>query len=71
MSEYTECPECGNSSIKMRVQEAWSADFSVKTGKCLNRSYLEPTFFQYICKCGWVGENNVNGFKDNEEEEEL
>ncbi|MCY8947994.1 hypothetical protein [Bacillus atrophaeus] len=69
MSEYTECPKCGNDSIKIRAQEAWLADFSVKTGKCLNRRYLEQTFYHYVCKCGWSSGNNINGFLDNVEDE--
>lgn len=48
MNEYTECPECGNDRIKLNVHEVFEAVFSVKTGKCLNRSYL--------CKCGWQSE---------------
>ncbi|ATX84797.1 hypothetical protein SJY89_06485 [Bacillus velezensis] len=69
MNEYTECPECGNSSIKIRTQEAWIAEFSVKTRKCLNRRYLEPTFYQYFCKCGWLSGSNINDFEDNEGDE--
>ncbi|MCY7813469.1 hypothetical protein MOC20_18920 [Bacillus spizizenii] len=67
MSDYTECPKCRNDSIKVRVQEAWIADFSVKTGKCIKRNYLEPTVYHYVCKCGWMSGDNVNSFEEGAE----
>lgn len=56
MNEYTECPECGNDRIKLNVHEVFEAVFSVKTGKCLNRSYLSSETWSYLCKCGWQSE---------------
>ncbi|WP_407632922.1 hypothetical protein [Bacillus velezensis] len=57
MNEYTECPKCGNDSIKLSTNEAWGVDYSVKTGKCLKKTYLECTAWHYVCKCGWISES--------------
>lgn len=51
------CPKCGNENLKIYEQIAVGRTISAKTGKVLkNHGFLGTTCWNYLCKCGWVGE---------------
>ncbi|CAI6248944.1 hypothetical protein M1D45_06570 [Bacillus sp. SA116] len=54
MSEYTECPKCGNDQLIEYGEMAVGFERSVKTGKMLKRDKEGlSTWFATKCRCGW------------------
>ncbi|MCY8807552.1 hypothetical protein P8883_07315 [Bacillus atrophaeus] len=54
MSEYTECPKCGNDQLIEYGEMAIEYERSHKTGKLLKR-YKDgmTTWCALKCRCGW------------------
>ncbi|KDN90480.1 hypothetical protein MF621_004037 (plasmid) [Bacillus velezensis] len=57
MSEYTECPKCGNDRLVEYGEMAVEYEASVKTGKILRRDKDGcPSWWAIKCRCGWESE---------------
>lgn len=55
-----ECPKCGNKNLNIYRQIAVGQTVSARTGKVLkDHGMLETTCWNYLCKCGWVGDLQV------------
>ncbi|MGG1243068.1 hypothetical protein ABE187_09345 [Bacillus cabrialesii] len=57
MSEYTECPKCGNDQLIECGEMAIEYERSFKTGKFLRRDKKGyPSWWALKCRCGWKSE---------------
>ncbi|MCY8706803.1 hypothetical protein MOD55_05425 [Bacillus inaquosorum] len=57
MSEYTECPKCGNDRLIEYGEMAIGFEKSVKTEKVLRRDKKGyPSWWAIKCHCGWKSE---------------